>query len=166
MARGMDVSGDDRSLWLATYIVPHESALRDWLSRLAGIAADQVDDLVQETYAVLATRADVSGIQNPRAYAFQVARSILLQQLRRARVVTLGTLADLDQLGEVADLPTPEQHAVARDEYARVVQAIAQMPLRRVAPFSCAASTACHSAKSPQSWACRRIRSRNISCAA
>jgi len=125
---GMDGSRDDRSLWLATHIVPHEGALRDWLSRLAGIGADQVDDLVQETYAVLATRPDVSGIQNPRAYAFQVARSILLQQLRRARVVTLGTLADLDQLGEVADLPTPEQHAVARDEYARVVQAIAEMP--------------------------------------
>jgi RNA polymerase sigma-70 factor (ECF subfamily) len=71
MARGMDVSGDDRSLWLATYIVPHESALRDWLSRLAGIAADQVDDLVQETYAVLATRADVSGIQNPVPMPFR-----------------------------------------------------------------------------------------------
>lgn len=118
----------DRSLWLAQNILPHEAELRTWLARLSSVGGDQIDDLVQETYAVLATRAEVASIHNPRAYAFQVARSILLQQMRRARVVALGTMADLDHLGEATDHPTPEQHAIARDEYARVALAIAAMP--------------------------------------
>jgi RNA polymerase sigma-70 factor (ECF subfamily) len=124
----MDFSSEDRCLWLANQIVPHEPALRDWLGRLTGLGADQIDDLVQETYAILATRADVSSIHNPRAYAFQVARSILLQQVRRARIVTIGALADLEHLEEAADQPSPEQHAIARDEYSRVACAIAEMP--------------------------------------
>lgn len=124
----MDCLRDDRSLWLATHILPHEPALREWLGRLARLGPDRVDDLVQETYAVLATRPDVTGIHNPRAYAFQVARSILLQDLRRSRVVPIGSFADLDRLTPVADLPTPEQQAIGRDELIRVAEAIAAMP--------------------------------------
>ncbi|KQX24276.1 MULTISPECIES: RNA polymerase sigma factor [unclassified Sphingomonas] len=124
----MDTARRERRLWLATHIVPHEPALREWLSRLAGVGHDQIDDLVQETYATLARKEEVASVNNPRAYAFQVARSILLQQLRRARIVAFGTLTDLDQSDEASDMPSPEQHAIARDEYARVVQAIAAMP--------------------------------------
>ncbi len=124
----MDSLRDDRSLWLATRILPHEPALRDWLSRLARLEPDRIDDLVQETYAILATRADVTGIHNPRAYAFQVARSILLQDLRRSRVVPIGSFADLDRLAPAADLPTPEQEALGRDELVRVADAIVAMP--------------------------------------
>ncbi|NIJ08481.1 RNA polymerase sigma-70 factor (ECF subfamily) [Sphingomonas vulcanisoli] len=124
----MDCLRDDRSLWLANHVLPHEPALRKWLGRLAGLGPDRVDDLVQETYAVLATCADVTGIQNPRAYAFQVARSILLQDLRRSRVVPIGSFADLDRLASVADEPTPEQYALGRDELTRVADAIAAMP--------------------------------------
>lgn len=124
----MSLPGHDRSLWLATHILPHEAGLRDRLSRMGGLAADQVDDLIQETYAILATRDEVASIREPRAYAYQVARSVLLQQVRRARVVPFGTLTDLEQLDAKADLPSPEQEAIARDEYARVAQAIAEMP--------------------------------------
>ena len=124
----MDCLRDDRSLWLANNVLPHEPALREWLGRLAGLGSDRVDDLVQETYAVLATRPDVTGIHNPRAYAFQVAKSILLQDLRRSRVVPIGSFADLDRLAPVADLPTPEQLVLGRDELTRVADAIASMP--------------------------------------
>ncbi len=121
-------SPDDRSLWLAVHVLPHERSLRDWLARFAFLDEDRVDDLVQETYAVLAMRAEVASIRSPRAYAFQVAKSILLQELRRSRVVAIGSVADLEALDYAADLPSPEQHAIGRDELARVARAIAAMP--------------------------------------
>lgn len=124
----MVLPSDDRSLWLATHILPHERALRDWLVRFAFLDEDRVDDLVQETYAVLATRTEVASIRAPRAYAFQVAKSILLQELRRSRVVAIGSVADLEALDHAADLPSPEQQAIGRDELARVARAIAEMP--------------------------------------
>ncbi|MGN6124404.1 MAG: RNA polymerase sigma factor [Sphingomonas oligoaromativorans] len=119
---------DDRAQWLADCILPHERALRDWLARSAFLSGDRIDDLVQETYAVLAQRADVASIRNPRSYAFQVAKSILLQDLRRSRVVAIGSVTDLEMLDQPADMPSPEQQAIGRDELARVATAIAAMP--------------------------------------
>jgi RNA polymerase sigma factor (sigma-70 family) len=124
----MAPTSDDRSLWLAQHILPHERALREWLGRFSFLETDRIDDLVQETYAVLATRPDVASIRAPRAYAFQVAKSILLQELRRSRVVSIGSVADLEALDCAADLPSPEQHAIGRDELSRVARAIAAMP--------------------------------------
>lgn len=119
---------DDRAQWLADCILPHERALRDWLARSAFLSGDRIDDLVQETYAVLVQRADVASIRNPRSYAFQVAKSILLQDLRRSRVVAIGSVTDLEMLDQPADMPSPEQQAIGRDELARVATAIAAMP--------------------------------------
>ena len=119
---------DDRAQWLADCILPHERALRDWLARSAFLSGDRIDDLVQETYAVLVQRADMASIRNPRGYAFQVAKSILLQDLRRSRVVAIGSVTDLEMLDQPADMPSPEQQAIGRDELARVATAIAAMP--------------------------------------
>jgi RNA polymerase sigma-70 factor (ECF subfamily) len=119
---------DDRAQWLADCILPHERALRDWLARSAFLSGDRIDDLVQETYAVLVQRADMASIRNPRSYAFQVAKSILLQDLRRSRVVAIGSVTDLEMLDQPADMPSPEQQAIGRDELARVATAIAAMP--------------------------------------
>jgi RNA polymerase sigma-70 factor (ECF subfamily) len=44
------------------------------------VAGLEPDDIVQETYAVLAGLPSVAHIQSPRAYAFQTAQSIILRQ--------------------------------------------------------------------------------------
>jgi RNA polymerase sigma-70 factor (ECF subfamily) len=119
---------DDRAQWLADHILPHEQSLRDWLARSTFLEADRIDDLVQETYAVLANRSEVVSIRSPRNYAFQVAKSVLLQDLRRSRVVAIGSASDLEALDHAADMPSPEQQAIGRDELARVARAIAAMP--------------------------------------
>ncbi len=48
------------------HILPHEAALRGWLSRRRAPAAFDVDDIVQESYALLAERERVDDILNPR----------------------------------------------------------------------------------------------------
>src|SRR3546814_4682438 len=48
----MVACSDERARWLATQVLPHEPALRAWLSRRLG-AGLEVDDVVQEAYAVL-----------------------------------------------------------------------------------------------------------------
>jgi len=87
----------ERALWLAEHVLPYERGLRDWLRRRMAQAQD-VDDVVQETYAILAALADVSHVRQPRAYVYQVAQSVVLQQLRRAQVVSMDMVADFDRL--------------------------------------------------------------------
>jgi RNA polymerase sigma-70 factor (ECF subfamily) len=117
-----------RSRWLAAHVLPHEPAMRAWLRRTTQISDADVDDIVQETYAILARLESVEAIRDPRTYAIQVAKSVFLQGLRRSKIVPIGSIADLAALGDVDDAPGPEQHAHGQRELRRVEAAVAEMP--------------------------------------
>jgi RNA polymerase sigma-70 factor (ECF subfamily) len=117
-----------RSRWLAVQVLPHEPAMRAWLRRTTHVSDPDVDDIVQETYAILAKLDSVETIRDPRTYAFQVARSVFLQGLRRSKVVAIDAMADLDGLAAADDAPSPEQHALGKRELRRVEAAIHDMP--------------------------------------
>src|SRR5690349_10264630 len=93
---------DERALWLANNALPHEPALRAWLSQRRVIKLE-VDDIVQETYAVLVELPSVAHIQNPKSYIFSIAHSIVLQHVRRLRVVSIEAMAEIDRLGIYTD---------------------------------------------------------------
>lgn len=124
----MRISPNDRSRWLAIHMVPHETALRRWLRGFSALSEPDIDDLVQETYAVLAMRDSVDAIVDPRSYAFQVAKSLFLQSVRRAKIVSISTGVDLASLDIPADAPSPFQHAAGREDLERVAEAIRGMP--------------------------------------
>jgi len=123
------VFSDERTVWLANHVLPHEPALRAWLGRWRTHNVD-VDDIVQETYAVLASRPSVSEIVNPRAYCFQTARSIVLMQLRRTKVVSIRAVEDIDRVGAMADDPSPEQQVSDREQLQKLAEAISDLPRR------------------------------------
>lgn len=124
----MENSYLSRSRWLATHILPHEPDVRAWLRRTTQMTDADIDDAVQEAYAVLAKLDSVDAIRNPRGYLFQVVRSVFLQNLRRSQVVAIESIADLAELDVVDDAPSPEKHAFGLRELRRVETAIASMP--------------------------------------
>ena len=127
MPKQMKPISNERARWLAAHIVPHEAALRAWLRGKSSLGFD-IDDVVQETYAILAAKASIEAIANPKTYAFQVAYSVILQQLRQSRVVPIAAMADIGTLEAVIDDPSPEQTLLARDELERVQRAIEALP--------------------------------------
>jgi len=124
----------DRTRWFLRTILPHEPALRGWLGRRLPAGLD-ADDIIQEAYAILADLESVADIRNPRAYLFQVARSVITRHVRRARVVPINTVEDLSQLEQPDDRPSPEQVAIDRDELRRLAQAIGAMPAKTQEAF-------------------------------
>lgn len=115
--------------WLAIHALPHEAALRRWLGSRS-VAGLEVDDIVQDTYAALARRDDLDQIRNPRAYMFRVAYTLILNEVRRARVVSIEARGDLEQLEIALDTPSPEQVAIDRDELRTLARFIAGLPPR------------------------------------
>lgn len=115
--------------WLGREILPHEADVRAWLRRSLAAAGD-ADDVIQEAYCRLAGLASIDHIENPRAYFFQTARSVALEQLRRARVVRIDTVTEIDALNVELDEPSPERIAGGRRELARVQRLIAALPER------------------------------------
>lgn len=118
---------DDRALWLARFVLPHEPALRAWLLRRQ-VAGLEVDDVVQDTYARLSTAANVESVRNPRSYMFRTAYSVIADHLRHNQVVEMHSFAQFESEEFVADEPSPEQIAGDREELIRLGEAIAGLP--------------------------------------
>lgn len=89
-----------------------------------------VEDVIQESYCRLSALNDVSHIQSGRAYFFQTARRIVLDQMRRSKIVRIEAVSEIDALNVVLDEPSPERIASGRRELARVQGFIAALPDR------------------------------------
>jgi RNA polymerase sigma factor (sigma-70 family) len=124
-----EVSGvsDERAIWLGRFVLPHEPALRAWLTRrsLGGL---EIDDVIQETYTRLFQAESIAHIHDAKNYAFQVAGSVVIDHLRRMKVVSLSSVPDLDYLEVVSEDPSPERQVIDRDELQRLAGVIARLP--------------------------------------
>jgi RNA polymerase sigma-70 factor (ECF subfamily) len=115
--------------WVGSQILPHEHDVRGWLRR-AGTADHDIDDLVQEAYCRLAGLVSVAHILNGRAYLFQTVRNIAIERMRRARVVRIESVTEIDSLNVVDSEPSPERVAASRSELRRVNDLIEGLPER------------------------------------
>src|SRR5258708_1591817 len=118
---------DDRARWLAEHVLPHERGLRAWLGSRRVVDLE-IDDIVQETYAVLVELKTVEHIRNPRTYLFSVAQSVILQHVRRRRIVPIEVMADVEQLGIYSQEGTPEEALSDVQELTRIAGLIARLP--------------------------------------
>lgn len=114
--------------WVAAHILPHEPKIRAWLSR-ARTAPEDIDDVIQEAYCRLATLDSVEHIERPHAYFFSIVRNLLVRRLKRAKIVPIETIAEIDSYADERAL-TPERETAGRLEYARVRTLIAALPDR------------------------------------
>src|SRR3546814_17144002 len=78
----------------------------------------------------MASLKDVNLIRNGRAYFFTAARSIVLMRLRRARIVSIESVTEIESLNIVGDEPSPERIAAGRRELGRVRRLIDGLPER------------------------------------
>lgn len=119
---------ETRAIWLSRHILPHESALRGQLSRWRVPDDLEVDDIIQEAYAKLATIDDVETIRNPKAYLFQIARSIILMHVRKSRVVSIQAVEQIEHLAVASDEPGPDVQASDRQQLHMLATMIAALP--------------------------------------
>lgn len=123
------IPSQERMRWIASHVLPHEPTLRAWLRRRP-VAGLETDDVIQETYVVLGRMATVDHVTAPRAYAYQVAQSIVLRHLRRARIVRMGSIDEVDLETTPLDEPSPEQQTHARLELQRLVEVVKALPAK------------------------------------
>lgn len=118
-----------RAAWLGRHVIPHEPALRNWLRRREVQGLD-VDDIVQEVYARLVALHSVDHVESPKTYAFQVASSVMINHIRRLKVVSIESVASFEHLDLADDEPSPERIVADRDELRRLQKTLAALPAR------------------------------------
>ena len=119
----------ERARWLSRHILPHEPLIRSRLRRTF-IYGLEIDDIIQEMYARIASLPSLDTIRSPLQYASQTATAIIIDHMRRSRVISINAAGTLEQLEITAPEASPEQQLEFREEIAIVAQSLAQLPER------------------------------------
>jgi RNA polymerase sigma factor (sigma-70 family) len=103
--------------------------VRGWLRQsVRTLAVTDFDDLLQEAYARI-WEADFARIGNPRGYFFTIVRNLLLEQARRARIIPMERMTEIEALRVGGD-PGPERRVSARQELERLCEIIGALPAK------------------------------------
>jgi RNA polymerase sigma factor (sigma-70 family) len=121
----------DESLdaWFAREILVHEASLVRYLMRTWS-AKDEVHDLRQEAYLKVYEAAAKERPRFPKSFLFTTARHLLVDRLRRQKVVSFEPGWDLDELNVLVDEISPERSAGADEELTALSHALDNLPPR------------------------------------
>lgn len=121
------VDDDALNLWFVREIVPLEGSLTSYIRRNWRVPED-VLELRQDIYENALVGARRALPSNARAYVYAIARNRLINHARRARIVPIETIAELDCLPRDIDLLGAERALTARDELRRAKEGIDKLP--------------------------------------
>src|SRR3546814_18368640 len=112
-----------------TTLFRSERALTSYIRRNWRVPED-VFELRQDIYenALIGARRGLP--QNARPYVYTVARNHLINHAKRARIVQIETIADLDTVDRDIDLFEAERALTARDELRRAKEGIDKLPAK------------------------------------
>jgi len=128
---GVTVRGVDDSLdnWFIREILVHERALMRYLLR-SWYRRDEIHDLRQDIYVRVYEAAAKARPAMPKSFMFTTARHLMTDRLRRARVVSIDAVGDLDALNVLIDEVSPERRLSARQELKQLTEAFDRLPDR------------------------------------
>lgn len=117
-------------LWFIDRVLPHEQRYLA-LARRFSANGEEAADLVQDVYARLMASEGWRFVEEPRAYVLTMIRNLGVQRVRRARVVSMERLAEVEGAREVSsDTPDPFDEASGRQRLRLALSALRDLPPR------------------------------------
>lgn len=115
--------------WFTQEVLPLERDLVRFIARHCRDGAD-VADVRQEVYERALTGARADTLRSTRAYIFTIARNVLIDRARRAKIVSFEQVVDIDAVDWGHDAFAQDRHMTARDELRRAMIGLEQLPPR------------------------------------
>lgn len=117
----------DRSIWLARHVLPHEPLLRAKLRTIPVYDLD-VEDIIQETYTRMLSVPSLESIRYPKQYALLTSKAVIVDHIRKSRVVSIVSGDQFESLEIAEPSASVEQRLEIRDEVNEVADALAKLP--------------------------------------
>jgi RNA polymerase sigma factor (sigma-70 family) len=121
MTSGVEHSGlgeEDLQAWMAQY----GPGLKRYFLRRVGAA--EAEDLVQDVFLAMHTRGSSAPIDNVQGYLFAIAGNLLAKRQQRL------SYAMFEEAPDITEGFSPERILISRQEAARVIVAIKNLPPR------------------------------------
>jgi RNA polymerase sigma-70 factor (ECF subfamily) len=110
--------------WFVQEVLPHQKSLMGYMCNLTRRDASEVADLVQEALTRVYSAAKNKRPKEARNFLFVTARNIFFDEARRAKVVTIETVAEYEDVNIQYDSIAPEEHVSAGQEWKMLNQAL------------------------------------------
>ncbi len=105
---------EDRHEWFLNQIFRHRAALYRYLRRFTS-GAEDIEDLVQETYVRVYALSQTEAVDSPRALLFRIAHNMAVERARRRISQATDSVADFERLTVYStDAPADEQIDASR----------------------------------------------------
>ncbi|MDB6084745.1 MAG: hypothetical protein JWN43_2626 [Gammaproteobacteria bacterium] len=118
---------DERHDWFLSQVFRHRAALHRYLRRFTS-GAEDVEDLVQETYVRIYALPDYRKIDSPRALLFRIAHNMAVERARRHATQATDTVGDLEQLSVYSTEASADEQIDARQRFESFCAAVDRLP--------------------------------------
>jgi RNA polymerase sigma-70 factor (ECF subfamily) len=123
------LSATEVDVWFCREVLPLEAFLMQYLRRNWANASD-IADLRQDVYVRVYEAAQKQIPESAKSFVLTTARNLLIDRVRRARVVAIEMVSDLETLNAVSNEAGPERTVMARDALGRLQLALDRLPPR------------------------------------
>ena len=119
----------DLSVWYREHVVIHEAALRAYLRRAFPIVTDR-DNVVQESFVRVLQAHQAGRVDNVRGYLFTTARHLALHLMRRRKIISIESIAEIEDLRISTDEPSVPDQVSLKLDLEILTEAIQSLPER------------------------------------
>jgi RNA polymerase sigma factor (sigma-70 family) len=119
--------GDERQDWFLNQIFRHRAALYRYLRKFTS-GAEDVEDLVQETYVRMYALRDFREIESPRALLFRIAHNTAVERARRQSAQTTDSVGDFESLNVYSSEAPADEQIDARRRFESFCAAVDRLP--------------------------------------
>lgn len=123
------VEDSELNRWFCKEVLPLERVLMSFIRRNLP-QGHEAADIRQEVYSRVLLSAQKELPANVGAYVHTIARNHLINLTRRAKIVAIEYVENVETLSPVSDIFVAERGLSARDELRRVMAALDQLPPR------------------------------------
>jgi RNA polymerase sigma factor (sigma-70 family) len=126
---GAGMGAPEAKAWFVREVLPLEAALMQFLRHNWRNESD-ITDIRQDIYEHVYGAACQEIPQAAKAFVFATARNLLINRVRRERIVPIEAAGDFETLEMRSDEPAPDRKTIARDELRRLNEALDRLPNR------------------------------------
>ena len=118
---------EKRHDWFVNQVFQHRGALHRYLGKLTS-GAEDIEDLVQETYVRMYALPDFHLVESPKALLFRIAHNLAVERARRHKAQATDTVGDLEALTVFSEEAPPEDQTDARRRFESFCAAVERLP--------------------------------------
>jgi RNA polymerase sigma factor (sigma-70 family) len=118
---------DQRHEWFLDRVFRHRGALYRYVCKLASRAED-IEDLVQETYLRIYALPDFNTVESPKALLFRIAHNLVVERARRKKAQLTDAVADFEGLNVSSAEAPPDEQTDARRRFEFFCAAVDRLP--------------------------------------